>query len=87
MGFGQPLDAKPMLADAGRAHVRVGRDDPAPRRGARPQLDRIAEVHERQPATKRLDIQGHVVEPGTTAALRFEVRGSSAASRCSSSST
>ena len=75
MGFGQPLDAKPVMLMPGALTFAWGGTIKLLAEGLGLTLDRIAEVHERKPATKRLDIQGHVVEPGTTAALRFEVQG------------
>jgi 4-hydroxy-tetrahydrodipicolinate reductase len=38
-------------------------------------LDEIREVHERRPATAPIRVCGRTVEPGTMAALRFEVQG------------
>jgi hypothetical protein len=75
MGFGQPLDAKAILFNPGALGFAWGGTIKLLAEGLGLTLDRIEEWHERRPATKRLDIQGHVIEPGTTAALRFEVRG------------
>jgi 4-hydroxy-tetrahydrodipicolinate reductase len=38
-------------------------------------LDRVDEVHERIPAPETFEIASGTIEKGTTAALRFEVRG------------
>jgi hypothetical protein len=75
MGFGQPLDAKSMISMPGALTFAWGGTIRLLAEGLGLTLDRIAEVHERKPATKRLDIQGHVVEPGTTGAMRFEIQG------------
>jgi 4-hydroxy-tetrahydrodipicolinate reductase len=75
MGFGQPLDAKPIMLMPGALTFAWGGTIKLLAEGLGLTLDRIAEVHERKPAVKRLDIQGHAVEPGTTAAMRFEVQG------------
>jgi hypothetical protein len=75
MGFGQPLDAKPMLLIPGALGFGWGGTIKLLAEGLGLALDGIHETHERRPATRRLDIQGHVVEPGTMAALRFEVQG------------
>lgn len=75
MGFGQPMDAKPVLLMPGALSFAWGGTIRLLAEGLGLPLERIAESHERLPATKRLDIQGHAVEPGTMAALRFEVQG------------
>lgn len=75
MGFGQPMDAKPLILMPGALSFAWGGTIKLLAEGLGLTLERIAETHERLPATKRLDIQGHVIEPGTMAALRFEVQG------------
>jgi 4-hydroxy-tetrahydrodipicolinate reductase len=75
MGFGQPLDAKPVILMPGALSFAWGGTIKLLADGLGLTLDRIAETHERLPATKRLDIQGHAIEAGTMAALRFEVQG------------
>lgn len=75
MGFGQPLDHTPVLLRKGALTFAWGGTLELLAEGLGLELDEIREVHERRPATRRLDIQGHVVEPGTMAALRFEVQG------------
>lgn len=75
MGFGQPLDAKPVLLLPGALGFAWGGTIRLLAEGLGLALERIVETHERRPATRRLDIQGHAIEPGTMAALRFEVQG------------
>jgi len=75
MGFGKPLDAKPVLLMPGALRFGWGGTMRLLAEGLGLVLDEVREVHERRPATQRLDIQGQIVEPGTTAALRFELQG------------
>lgn len=75
MGFGRPLDATPILLLPGALRFAWGGTVRLLAEGLGLALDEVRELHERRPATRRLEIQGHVVEPGTTAALRFEVQG------------
>jgi 4-hydroxy-tetrahydrodipicolinate reductase len=75
MGFGQPMDAKPLMLWPGALRFAWGGTIRLLAEGLGLELDEVREVHERRPAERRLDIQGHVVEPGTMAALRFEVQG------------
>ncbi|RIK98930.1 MAG: diacylglycerol kinase [Proteobacteria bacterium] len=75
MGFGQPMDAKPIILMPGALGFAWGGTIRLLAEGLGLTLDRVEEWHERCAATKRLDVQGHVIEPGTMAGLRFEVRG------------
>lgn len=75
MGFGKPLDHQPILLMPGALRFAWGGTIQLLAEGLGLRLDEIREANERLPATRRLDIQGHVVEPGTLAALRFEVQG------------
>jgi 4-hydroxy-tetrahydrodipicolinate reductase len=75
MGFGRPLDHTPIVLMPGALRFAWGGTVQLLARGLGLALDEIRETHERRPATRRLEIQGHVVEPGTLAALRFEVQG------------
>lgn len=75
MGFGQPMDATPMLllpkalAFAWGGTIRVLAE------GLGLTLDEVREEFERLPSDRALDIQGHRIEIGTMGALRFEVQG------------
>jgi 4-hydroxy-tetrahydrodipicolinate reductase len=39
------------------------------------EVSELREIHERRPATQKIDLGFGVIEEGTTAALRFEVQG------------
>jgi len=74
MGFGKPLDAKPILLMPGALGFAWVHDQAARRRtGAHARSHRRVErAAARDEAARH---PGHAIEPGTTAALRFEVRG------------
>ncbi len=75
MGFGQPLDATPLLLVPGVLSFAWGGVLRAIAAGLGVELDDMRETHERLPAPGRIDLGFGVVEEGTTAALRFEVEG------------
>ncbi len=75
MGFGQPLDANPLLLLPGVLTFAWGGVVKVLAAGLGVEIDEIREVHERQPAPADIDLGFGVVEQGTTAALRFEVQG------------
>jgi 2,4-diaminopentanoate dehydrogenase len=75
MGFGQPLDATPLLLVPGVLGFAWGGVVEAVAAGMGVEVVELEEVHERLPAPRRIDLGFGVVEEGTTAALRFEVRG------------
>jgi 2,4-diaminopentanoate dehydrogenase len=75
MGFGQPLDSKPLLLLPGVLTLAWGGVVKVLAAGLGVELDEIREVHERQPAPADIDLGFGLVEQGTTAALRFEVQG------------
>jgi 2,4-diaminopentanoate dehydrogenase len=75
MGFGQPLDATPLLLVPGVLSFAWGGTVKALAAGLGVELEDLREVHERRPATEKIDLGFGVVEQGTTAALRFEVQG------------
>src|SRR4030095_16929085 len=64
MGFGQALDAKPVMLMPGALTFAWGGTIKLLAEALGLTLDRIDEWHESIPATKRLDIQGHTIEPG-----------------------
>jgi 4-hydroxy-tetrahydrodipicolinate reductase len=75
MGFGQPLNATPLLLVPGVLSFAWGGTLKALAAGLGVELDELREVHERRPAAEKLDLGFGVVEEGTTAAMRFEVQG------------
>lgn len=75
MGFGKPLDHTPLLLAPGSLTFAWGGTVRLLAEGLGVELDEIREVHERRPAQRMLEIGAHKVEPGTMAALRFEVQG------------
>ena len=76
MGFGKPLDDTPLLLTPGHARVRLGRHRAAARRGSRRRARQACARPTRSGRRcKPIRIGAHTVEPGTMAALRFEVQG------------
>jgi hypothetical protein len=75
MGFGKPLDHVPLLLLPGSLSFAWGGTLHLLAEGLGLTLEELREVHERRPATKPIRIGAHTVEPGTMAALRFEVQG------------
>ena len=75
MGFGQALDATPLLLIPGVLSFAWGGTVKALAAGLGVELDELREVHERLPAPNKIDLGFGVVEEGTTAAMRFEVQG------------
>ena len=75
MGFGQALDATPLLLFPGALTLAWGGVVNSIAEALGVELDEIKEVSERQPAPERFSISAGTVEKGTTAALRFEVQG------------
>jgi 4-hydroxy-tetrahydrodipicolinate reductase len=75
MGFAQPLDAEPLLLLPGVLSTAWGPTVHMLAAGLGVELDELQEWHERRPAEKTFDIPAGRVEEGSTAALRFEVRG------------
>jgi 4-hydroxy-tetrahydrodipicolinate reductase len=75
MGFGQPLDAEPLLLMPGTLTLAWGSVIYMMAQGLGVKLDGIREVHERRPTPQRLELAVGTVEAGTTAALRFELQG------------
>jgi len=75
MGFGQALDAKPLLLIPGVLSFAWGGVIKVLAAGLGVEVDELREVHERRPAPEKIDLGFGVIEQGTTAALRFEVQG------------
>jgi 2,4-diaminopentanoate dehydrogenase len=75
MGFGQALDATPMLLIPGILGYAWGGAVQTIAEGLGVDLEEIREVHEREPFDRPIEVAGRVVEPGTTAGLRFEIQG------------
>jgi 4-hydroxy-tetrahydrodipicolinate reductase len=75
MGFGQPMDATPVLLMPGALSFGWGGTIRVLAQGLGVELDEIREIHERRPAERPIPIGDHTVEPGTMGALRFEVQG------------
>lgn len=75
MGFGRSLDETPMLLQPGVLSLAWGSVVRQLAAGLGIELDEVTETHTRVPAPEAFDIAaGHIAE-GTTAAMRFEVRG------------
>jgi 4-hydroxy-tetrahydrodipicolinate reductase len=75
MGFGQPLAATPMLLLPNALRFAWGGTIRLLAEGLGLALDEVREWHEKRPAEKPIFVLGRTVEPGTMAALRFEVQG------------
>lgn len=75
MGFGTPLDHTPLLLTPGTLEFAWGGTVRLLADGLGVTLDDIRAVYEKRPAVTPIHIGAHTVQPGTMAALRFEVRG------------
>ncbi len=75
MGFGQALDAEPVLFWPGAVTLAWGGVVEMIADSLDVELDEIRETHERLPAPETFDVAAGTVEKGTTAALHFEVIG------------
>jgi hypothetical protein len=75
MGFGQALDAVPLLLTPGVLSFAWGGVLRAIAAGLGVEITEMREVHERLPAPADIDLGFGVVAAGTTAALRFELQG------------
>jgi hypothetical protein len=75
MGFGAPLDDTPLLLTPGTLEFAWGGTVNLLAEGLGVTLDAVTSWYEKRPAVKPIRIGAHTVEPGTMAALRFEVRG------------
>lgn len=75
MGFGGSLDDTPMLLQPGVLSLAWGSVVRQLAAGLDIELDEVTETHVRVPAPESFDIAAGRIEQGTTAAIRFEVRG------------
>jgi 4-hydroxy-tetrahydrodipicolinate reductase len=75
MGFGRPLDDKPMLLMPGVLSMAWGSVVRQVAAALDVELDEVTETVDRQPAPEAFDISCGRIEAGTQAALRFEVLG------------
>ena len=75
MGFGQPMDATPLLLTPGTLAFAWGGTVRLLADGLGLELEDVRQVYERRPAVKAVRIGARTVEPGTMGALRFEVQG------------
>jgi 4-hydroxy-tetrahydrodipicolinate reductase len=75
MGFGGKLEDTPMLLQPGVLSLAWGSVVRQLAAGLGIDLDEVTETHVRVPAPEDFDIASGHIEKGTTAALRFEVRG------------
>jgi hypothetical protein len=75
MGFGKSLDDTPLLLTPGTLEFAWGGTVNLLAEGLGVTLDAVTSWYEKRPAVKAIRIGARTVEPGTMAALRFEVRG------------
>jgi len=75
MGFGKPLDDTPLLLSPGTLTFAWGGTVRLLAEGLGVELETIRQTYEKRPALRPIRIGEHTVEPGTMAALRFEVQG------------
>ena len=75
MGFGQPLDEVPFILSPGILTTAWGSVVSQIAAGLGVELDEITEWHDRVGAPEAFDVASGRIAAGTTAAMRFEVRG------------
>jgi 4-hydroxy-tetrahydrodipicolinate reductase len=75
MGFGKPLDSKPLLLIPGVLSFAWGGVIKALAAGLGVEIEEMKEVVERRPAADKIDLGFGIIEEGTQGALRFEVQG------------
>jgi 4-hydroxy-tetrahydrodipicolinate reductase len=75
MGFGKPMDETPLLLTPGTLEFAWGGTVRLIAEGLGVELEDIRSTYEKRPAVKSIRIGEHTVQPGTMAALRFEVQG------------
>jgi len=75
MGFGKPMEHVPLLLTPGTLSFAWGGTVRLLAEGLGVVLEDLRETWERRPAEHAIRIGAHTVQPGTAAALRFEVQG------------
>jgi 4-hydroxy-tetrahydrodipicolinate reductase len=75
MGFGQPLDAQPLLLLPGVLSYAWGGAVHSIAAGLGVEVEELREQHERVAFDRDVDVAGRTVAAGTSAGLRFEVQG------------
>ena len=75
MGFGKPMDDTPLLLTPGTLEFAWGGTVRLLAEGLGIELETIRSTYQTRPAVKPIRIGAHTVEPGTMAAMRFEVQG------------
>jgi 4-hydroxy-tetrahydrodipicolinate reductase len=75
MGFARPLDAQPILLLPGVLTLAWGGTLQLLAAGLDVEIERVEEWHERIPAPETFEVPSGTVEKGTTAGMRFEIRG------------
>lgn len=75
MGFGQPMDEVPLLLLPGVLTTAWGGVVHLIAAGLGVELDAVEEWHERVPAPHDFEVDSGPIKEGTTAGMRFEVRG------------
>lgn len=75
MGFGQPMDAVPLLLTPGALSMAWGGTIRLLADGLGVELDEIRQIHEKVAAPESFETPIGTVKEGTMAALRFEVQG------------
>ncbi len=75
MGFGKPIDDKPLLLIPGVLSMAWGGTVRLLAEGLGVELDEIREVVEERPTERPVEILGQTLEAGTRGAIRFEVQG------------
>jgi len=75
MGFGKPMDDTPLLLTPGTLEFAWGGTVRLLAEGLGIELEKIRSTYEKRPAVRPIRIGDHTVEPGTMAAMRFEVLG------------
>jgi 4-hydroxy-tetrahydrodipicolinate reductase len=75
MGFGKPMDHTPLLLAPGSLTFAWGGTVRILAEGLGVEIEDLRSTYEKRPAVRPIRIGAHTVEPGTMAALRFEVQG------------